>query len=409
MTIHRGAPHGSFTRRQFVQLGSMAIGAVSVDRSLWTPPEPISSPIRARARHVILIFLRGGPSHLDTWDPKPDAPEHIRGRFSAIETNVPGILISETMPLLANQMDKCVLVRSMSYVPNGMFSHDSAVFEVLTGLRALDAAPSGELSPDGIPPPQTRLPDSFKCETGIVLHGNPQLPFGLGLPQVQIPLDQSTTARAIPPDSGRISNQKNMVLSTELREALTPDALAERTSERYGHNSFGRAVCAAHRLVRAGVRFVQVNWPDDMPSWDTHRDSFCLLREILCPRLDRALSALLCDLNSDGLLNETLVLALGEFGRAPRLGVSTSGTINSFDGRDHWPFCFTALLAGASIKGGRTYGESDASGSFPETNPVHPQELISNVWYALGLASAPAADTKNPTPDQSGLRNTLWE
>jgi hypothetical protein len=165
------------------------------------------------------------------------------------------------------------------------------------------------------------------------------------------------------------------------------------TRERYGRTRFGQSCLLARRLVEADVRFVQVTWParsDSEPepgpdgSWDTHRQNFSMLREYRCPVLDRALSALIADLSERGLLDETLVVAVGEFGRSPKIGAPTTMNVGP-GGRDHWPHCYTAVLAGGGVQGGRTSGASDAQGAFPKTDPVHPFDLIATLYFALGI------------------------
>jgi len=161
--------------------------------------------------------------------------------------------------------------------------------------------------------------------------------------------------------------------------------------ERYGRHTFGQGCLLARRLIEAGTKFVQMNWPavangdPKIDAWDTHAANFGPLREIHCPKLDSGLSALLEEMDQRGLLKETLVIAVGEFGRSPRLGVSTSGNTNSPDGRDHWPYCYTALVAGAGIQRGAVYGKSDATGSSPAENPVHPTQILATVYHALGI------------------------
>ena len=161
--------------------------------------------------------------------------------------------------------------------------------------------------------------------------------------------------------------------------------------DRYGRHTFGQGCLLARRLIEAGTRFVQMNWPSvangdpNTDAWDTHAANFGPLRNLHCPKLDSGVSALLEDLDQRGLLSETLVVAVGEFGRSPRLGVSTSGNSNSPDGRDHWPYCYTGLVAGAGIKRGALYGKSDATASSPAENPVHPTQLLATIYHALGI------------------------
>jgi uncharacterized protein (DUF1501 family) len=160
----------------------------------------------------------------------------------------------------------------------------------------------------------------------------------------------------------------------------------------YGRHTFGQSALLARRLIQAGTRFVQVNWPSvangdpKSTAWDTHAANFGPLKDLHCPKLDSALAALLQDLHQRGMLEDTLVVAVGEFGRSPRLGVSTSGNGNAPDGRDHWPYCYTALVAGGGIKPGRIYGKSDATGSSPVENPVHPTDLLATIYHTLGIS-----------------------
>jgi Protein of unknown function (DUF1501) len=175
------------------------------------------------------------------------------------------------------------------------------------------------------------------------------------------------------------------------------DAEEPRLRDAYGRHTFGQSVLLARRLIEAGTRFVQVNWPSvangdrNSTAWDTHAANFNPLKNLYCPKLDAALSSLIADLDARGLLDETLVLAIGEFGRSPRMGVSTSGNNNAPDGRDHWPYCYTAMIAGAGIKRGAVHGKSDEQASSPIESPVHPTELLANIYHSLGINPATMA------------------
>jgi uncharacterized protein (DUF1501 family) len=183
----------------------------------------------------------------------------------------------------------------------------------------------------------------------------------------------------------------DLVLSGKARDAFDLGKEPAKVRERYGMTTFGQGLLLSRRLIEAGTRFVQMNWPSvangdaEKDSWDTHASNFRPLKNLHCPKLDRGLSALLEDMHDRGLLNETVVVAVGEFGRSPRIGVSTSGNTNAPDGRDHWPYCYSAVVAGAGIAAGRQYGESDATGSSPKDKPVHPTDLLATVYYALGI------------------------
>ena len=183
----------------------------------------------------------------------------------------------------------------------------------------------------------------------------------------------------------------DLVSSGRARDAFDLSKEKDSLRDKYGRHTFGQGLLLARRLLESGTRFVQMNWPavangdPTVDAWDTHAANFGPLRNLHCPKLDSGLSALLEDLDERGLLKETLVVALGEFGRSPRLGVSTSGNTNSPDGRDHWPYCYTALIAGAGIRRGALYGKSDATGSSPIETPVHPTQIVATVYHALGI------------------------
>jgi hypothetical protein len=183
----------------------------------------------------------------------------------------------------------------------------------------------------------------------------------------------------------------DLVSSGKARDAFDLTKEPDKVRDRYGRHTFGQGLLLARRLIEAGTRFVQMNWPAVangnplVDAWDTHAANFGPLRNLHCPKLDSGLSALLEDMDQRGLLKDTIVVAIGEFGRSPRLGVSTSGNGNAPDGRDHWPYCYTALAAGAGIQRGALYGKSDATGSSPSDNPVHPTQLLATIYHALGI------------------------
>lgn len=181
----------------------------------------------------------------------------------------------------------------------------------------------------------------------------------------------------------------SLVLSGKAREAFNIGAESKELRDRYGNNTFGQSCLLARRLIEAGTRVVQVNWPkvanSDNHSFDVHTGLSARMKNQSAPMLDAGLSGLLADLDERGLLKETLVLAVGEFGRSPKRGVSTSGNGNSDDGRDHWPYCYTGLIAGAGVKRGFVYGKSDQTGSAPVENPVHPIELLATIYHSVGM------------------------
>jgi hypothetical protein len=181
-----------------------------------------------------------------------------------------------------------------------------------------------------------------------------------------------------------------LIISGRARQAFDLSQEKRALREQYGMNTFGQSCLLARRLIEAGTRFVEVNWPrvannDFDHTWDMHANLTELMKRHSAPMLDAGLSALLADLDQRGMLNETLVVAVGEFGRSPQRGVSTSGNENKDDGRDHWPYCYTAVLAGAGVKRGFVYGKSDKTASAPIENPVHPRELLATIYHSVGI------------------------
>ena len=374
-----------------------------------------------KVKSVIFVFLQGGPPHLDLWDPKPDAPDGIRGPFKKIPTNVAGIELSETQPKLARCADKYTLIRSVSYSPKGLFNHTAAHYQMLTGYTPDRVSPSGQLEPPSpkdypnvgcnvvrLKPPDVpmlpfvMLPRPMQ-ESGVVNKAGTAGFLGRAFDPYYLFQDPNGAIRtddlALRPGltMARFQNRAalrdmvkqsmenidrqvssyaldeyyqkafNLILSGRAKKAFDLNAEAPVTRDKYGRHTFGQSLLLARRLIEAGSRFVQVNWPavaNGNPladAWDCHAGILKPVRDLHGPKLDSGLSSLVEDLHARGMLDETLVLAIGEFGRSPRMGVSTSGNGNAPDGRDHWPYCYTALVAGAGIPGGRVYGQSEQS------------------------------------------------
>jgi uncharacterized protein (DUF1501 family) len=439
------------TRRELLRSGSIGLLGLNLAQFLAWQKTARANPKFEGARgfgsakSVIFIFLQGGPSHIDIWDPKPDAAANIRGEFKPIKTKIPGTQISETMPMMAQTLDKCTLIRSMSYTPNGLFNHTAAIYQMLTGYPPDRVSPSGQLEPPSPadfptagshvsklkPPtepvlPFVELPRPLQ-ESGIIGKGGAAGFLGKAYdpyrlyqdPAKPIQLDDLALRKDVPPERlkdrfellkgingsmpalEKALNQEaideyygkaiDLVLSGKARDAFDLSKEPDKVRERYGMFTFGQGLLLSRRLIEAGTRFVQMNWPSvangnpETDSWDTHAANFKPLRELHCPKLDRALSALLDDMHDRGLLKETMVVAIGEFGRSPRIGVSTSGNSNAPDGRDHWPYCYSAIIAGCGVAGGMQYGESDQTASSPNDKPVHPNDLLATVYYALGI------------------------
>ncbi len=440
-----------FSRREFMRVGGAGLFGLSLPELLrlqaaaGVPEAGAHASGWGKAKSVIMIFLQGGPSHIDIWDPKPDAPSNIRGDFKPIKTKVPGIYVSEVMPKLAQQLDKATLIRSVSYTPAGLFNHTAAIYQMMTGYTPDRVSPSGQLEPpnpadfphmgsqvtrlkpsDGSMLPFVMMPRPLQ-ESDVVGKGgtagflgpaydpyyfyqDPNQAINLSdlTPRTEVPNERmkrratllDTVNAQMPEFEKTLENaglnsyyQKafDLILSGKARDAFDLTKESDEMRDKYGRHTFGQGCLLARRLVEAGTRVVQMNWPavangnPTLDAWDTHAANFGPLRNLHCPKLDSALSSLLEDLDTRGLLDETLVIAIGEFGRSPRLGVSTSGNGNAPDGRDHWPYCYTALIAGAGIRRGALYGKSDATGSSPAENPVHPTQLIATAYHALGI------------------------
>ena len=438
-----------YSRRELLRVGGAGLLGLSLPEFLsWKAQAAAArtdTKITPKAKSVIMLFLQGGPSHIDIWDPKPDAPSNVRGDFKPIPTKVDGIQVSETMPMLAQVMDKVTLIRSMSYTPAGLFNHTAAMYQMMTGWAPDKVSPSGQLEPpsprdfphmgchiarmrppEGPMLPFVEMPRPLQ-ESNVIgkggaagFLGKAHDPYRLYQdPNKEIKLDDLTLRaevgeqrlrdrfqllkgingsmkdleKAVTPYALNEYYEKafDLVLSGKARDAFDLSKEPDSVRDRYGRTTFGQGALLCRRLVESGTRFVQLNWPavangnPEVDSWDTHASNFGPLKNIHCPILDRGLSALVDDLDARGLINDTLVVAIGEFGRSPKLGVSTSGNSNAPDGRDHWPYCYTGLVAGAGVKRGFQYGKSDAQASSPVDNPVHPVDLVATIYWALGV------------------------
>jgi len=394
------------TRRRFIHLGCASLMGASLQAFVNSDPRVAHQTSGfGRANRFLFVFLQGGPSHIDLWDPKPEAPANIRGEFKAIRTSVSGIQLTEVMPKLARVINRATLIRSCSYAPTGLFHHTAAIYETMTGHRPRASSIDGQLDA-----PST---DDAPC---IGAHVTRLLPRSAGtLPFVVLPMSVQDSQVVGKGSSGgfygpsfnpvfvrarEIRNQHifhlgdgkvdNCVFSNVTLKALDVSREPSVVREAYGPHAFGASLLAARRLLEAGSRVVQVSWPagnqqGDGASWDTHTNNFRSLKNRHAPRLDAGLSSLLADLDSRGILEDTIVLVLGEFGRGPKLGVSTSGNATSLDGRDHWPYCYTAMMAGAGIRRGYVYGESDSMGAYPRDQAVHPAQLLATVYHSLGI------------------------
>jgi hypothetical protein len=442
------------TRRELLRVGGSALLGITLADlfrfQALAKKKGADGPGFGKAKSVILIYLQGGPSHLDLWDPKEGVPANVKSPFSTIDTRLPGIKFTELLPKLAQVNDKFTMIRSLSYTPVGLFNHTAAIYQMLTGYTADKVSPSGQLEPPSPkdfpnvgsniikfkPPtvpmlPFVMLPRPLQ-ESGVVgkggtagFLGRAYDPYTLYPPGDDMDMKKMDRVRTddlrLRPEvsskrlsrRARLRDQINegmpalekatarldldeyygkalgLVLSGRAREAFDLNKEKKETREKFGMNTFGQSLLLARRLVAAGTRFVEVNWPkvanSDNHSWDVHQGLFNRMKNQAAPMLDTGLAALIADLDERGLLSETLVVAVGEFGRSPVRGVSTSGNNNSNDGRDHWPYCYTGVVAGAGVKRGLVYGKSDKTASAPLENPVHPRELLATIYHSVGI------------------------
>src|SRR5438445_305315 len=418
------------TRREMLRLGALGLGGLTLPALLQLEQAAASSPPRRHARSVIMLFLSGGPSHLDMWDLKPEAPEEIRGTFRPIRTNVSGIDISEHMPRMARVADKYAIIRSMRHTTG---NHPAAAYWMMVGSPMTRTAPqvvtmSREDRPHpgaalaGLLPRPANMPAWVMVPEAISPVG-PERPgqhagfLGAAYDPYRVNSDPNSAAYApgsLHPAPGvsvarldtrrrlldHVSRQArhleqasaatvldpyytrafDLISSPAAQRAFDIAAESERTRDRYGRHIFGQSVLLARRLIEAGVRLVHVNWVrhdngSGGQGYDSHRDHLNWARTELLPPTDAAFATLIEDLSERGLLDETLVILMGEFGRTPRF--------NANGGRDHWPNCFSAVVAGGGIRGGRVHGASDNIGAYPTSNPVSPQALMATLFHCL--------------------------
>lgn len=417
-------------------LGLAGLNLASLFRAEAGGPPPRIPRSPAPLRSCILLFYYGGPSHLDTWDMKPAAPREVRGEFTSIATRVPGLRVCEHLPYSSRITDRLAVVRSLHHP---MRNHNAAAVEALCGRTPLKG--DLELLADD--------PASFPCYGSVVSQYTPGLravPAHVALPHVMYNLvvlpgqaGGFLGAAANPFQVSRDPNDPDFrVQELELPAELSPGRLEDRRSllahvdaqkrraerqamtvyqdrafqllyseqvrrafdlareapavrDRYGRTTLGQSLLLARRLVEAGVRFVNVNdkvHNGQLANWDSHENNFGRLKNDLLPPADRAFSALIEDLEARGLLDSTLVVALAEFGRTPR--------INKTGGRDHWPDCYSMVLAGGGVCGGTVYGASDRIGAYPALDPVTPADLAATLYWRFGL------DPTSEMRDQTG-------
>jgi hypothetical protein len=422
----RGANCAGIGRRAFLRASS------SLPFIPWLPlvrtarADSSEEPVRGgRARSVIFLWLWGGPSHIDTWDPKPDAPSAYRGPFTTIPTRIPGMRVSEIFPRLAARNDRFALIRSHRTWDNGHLPAGAI------GVTGATKAPGGSYGPNfgsvvgrhrkSLLPPfisvgRGRLRDAggIMEGTGGGAWGRAHDPFSVtcgddgavDLPALRLAdglspsrledrrrllesideLSRTVESRPLTEWNGHLNRAFDLLASKSGREAFDLSRETDKSRGAYGRTAFGQSCLLARRLVEAGVPYIQVNWSEYVEpflgaqtdyGWDTHANNFELLADRHGPILDRSLSALLDDLDERGLLDSTLVVCMGEFGRTPR--------INGAASRDHWNRCYSSIWAGAGVVPGRVIGESDARAEDPITEPITPDMVGTTILELAGI------------------------
>jgi hypothetical protein len=434
------------TRRELLQVGysgllGIGLPALLSQRANAAKVERSKLVAGYKPKSVILVYLTGAPSHLDTFDMKPDAPPEIRGEFKPIATSLPGIFVCEHLPRMAARANKYALVRSLAHREN---NHLVATHHLLTGYPQpgafFDKVASRDDWPcyssalnylrprhDGIPS-GVNLP-TFLMEGPLVWPGQHAGFLGPRHDPWQITRDPNSSdfrvdsLRLSPGmDVSRLSNRSALLDEVNRQQGLLAD-LAEARSltgqqqlaisvltsgkiakafeldreppavrDRYGRHTFGQSLLLARRLVEAGVPVVQANM-GHVQNWDSHSDIFPTLKKRLLPPLDQAVAALLDDLEASGLIDETLVMMLGEFGRTPKITGSSPG-------RDHWAPCFFGVFAGAGVHGGQVIGKSDKIGAYPITTPYSPDDIGATVYHVLGVNPAVEVRDRQNRPVQ---------
>src|SRR5882762_5476913 len=427
----------ALTRRHVLKIGGLGMLGLTLNK-LWAAEDKwkaqkIKAP-PARAKSVIFLYQFGGPSHIDLFDMKPEAPEGIRGPHKPVSSRADGIAISDRLPKLARVMDKVTLIRSMHH---HMKNHNPASYYALTGhappVDDITLRDSPELFPaygsvvDDLAPVSEAMPTSValpwvigdgtitpgqnasflgKMHDPLWVTRDPNKP-DFKLPELNLPagvsyerlIHRRSIQKIIDKQSSLLEHSAQargmdayyekalaMLDSPKLREAFNLSAEADAVRDSYGRTSYGQSCLLARRLLEAGTKFVTAyfspNIGGDVGSgWDTHGNNdkkmFPVLEKYHLPMTDQTLPTLLEELDQRGLLETTLVVWMGEFGRTPKINEKAS--------RDHWPDCYTVLLAGGGVKRGFIYGASDKNGAYPAENPVRPDDLAATMFYLLGI------------------------
>ena len=408
---------GHISRRTALQLGTLAPLGLALPS--YFQQVAAAEKATARAQNAIVIWLGGGPPHLDTFDMKPEGPAEIRGEFRPVKTNVAGVEICEHLPLLSQHAEKYAILRGVSHTLAG---HEQGTSYLSTGSRPVPSL----IYPGYGAVVSKELPGRAELPHFVAVPSTPQTAGYLGVSYA--PLATTETPRAGQPFSvrgfaleddalttferreslrgqidtafqeleskssvvdglNRFDHQAYQVISSpQAREAFDTGRESPENVAKFGDHKFGQSCLLATRLIVAGVRFATVNFT----GWDTHSGNFKKAKESLLPQLDQGLSALLARLSDQGLLDSTTVLVTGEFGRTPK--------INKSAGRDHWPRAFSVLMAGGGVRGGQIIGSSDDQGAGPANEPITPEQVATSFYRTLGIDSQKEYHTATGRP-----------
>ncbi len=395
------------SRRELLQVGGLGFLGIGLADALKASA---SSASRRTEISCIFIFLEGGPSLHETFDPKPNAPVDVRGPYGNIATKMPGVHVCELLPMMAERIDRCALLRSLTGF-TGAHTATPALSGSVQSRTTYGAVVAKLKGQAGDMPPYIHLGGKLFNSPGVgggalgSAYDPVEIPDPTGtkvqLPQftlaADVPAERFQSRRDLLASIDRMRSRAHanaavekmdalhqravgMLTSPRVREAFDLAKEKEATRRRYGANFFGQSLLMARRLVEAGTRFVQVKWYDWDGAWDIHgfnSTGIERMEEELCPRFDQGMAALLDDLRDRGLLGSTLVVAMGEMGRTPK--------INKWGGRDHWGHSLFTLFAGGGVPSGTVVGETDASAAFPATDPVQPAELAATLYRLLGI------------------------
>ncbi len=430
------------SRRQFLQVGALGTLGLTLPAALRAEAQ---SGLKVRARSVIFLHQFGGPAHQDTFDMKPEAPAELRGEFKPIASSLPGLNVCELLPRVSRIMHHFTVVRSVNH---RVGAHNSATYYSLTGHTPQVDIVSATASASDFPAygsvvsklaPSTMRVPTFVALPWMIADGVFRTPGqfagylgkehdplfitkdpnsrnfsveDLTLP-IEVPLERVSSRRALRSGLAAYSRLNesiaavrgldayqrkalSLLTSSETQRAFDIEAEDPRLRDRYGRTSYGQSVLMARRLVESGVRFVTVFYSPNINGWDTHSDNFSTLRDKLLPATDQTLPALIEDLDSRGLLDDTLVVWAGEMGRSPKM--------NKTAGREHWPQCYTILMAGGGMKRGFLYGASDSTAAYPKDNPCTPDDISATMFYCMGID--PSTELRNhvnqPIPASRG-------